>query len=68
MKQIMAGAIIIGESLAFLWFFSNILKFGSHFINEPNRLILFSEIALLLSLLTFGIYLIVNKIREGSKI
>ena len=68
MKQIMAGAIILGESLAFLWVFSNILRFGSHFVNEPNRLILFSEIALFLSFLAFGIYLIVNKIRGGEEI
>ncbi len=67
MKQILAGGIIVGESLAFLWFFSNILRYGSHLIYEPNHLILIAEIILLLTLLTFGIYLIVNKINPRNK-
>ena len=64
MKQVMAGAVIMGESLAFLWVFSNILRFGSHFINEPNFLVLVLEILLLLSLFVFGIYLVLSKITE----
>ena len=64
MKQVIAGAIIMGESLAFLWVFSNILRYGSHVVNEPILLVLVLEILLLLILFAFGIYLVLSKITE----
>ena len=46
---------LIGIGCANLWIFSNIWRFGSHFVNEPNRLILVCEILLIVALVVLGL-------------
>lgn len=40
----------IGMGLALLWHFSNIARFGTHLIQEPNQLTLICEVVLILFL------------------
>jgi len=60
------NALIIGMALAFLWFFSNIGRYGSHYIQEPNMPILICEVSLFISVLAFGIYGFVKDIKGGN--
>lgn len=60
-----AGAASMG--LAFLWHLSNIIRFGSHYIVEPNTLTLVGEIMLILVLVVLAIIgLIINMMKLGK--
>lgn len=57
----------LGMALAFLWHFSNIWRYGSLLVQEPNRAILFAEIGLmvLLAILFFvGLVIELRKVRK----
>ncbi len=53
--NIAIDSIVIGLSVALLWHFSNIWRYGQHLIREPNITILIIETGFLLLVLTFGI-------------
>lgn len=61
----------LGMAIAFLWHFVNIAEKGSHYIQEPNIIILNSEI-LLLSFLAVGafctLYLFIQWCRKNNKL
>ena len=57
-------SLIIGMSLALLWHFSNIVRYGSHLIQEPNTAILIGEVILLSSILVFGLWSTVRMFRK----
>ena len=57
-------SLIIGMSLALLWHFSNIVRYGSHLIQEPNTAILTGEVILLSSILVFGLWSAVRMFRK----
>lgn len=57
--------LVIAMSLAFLAHFGLIAYYGSIQIQEPNKLILWSEIALLIVILIFGL---ISLIREWGNI
>ena len=55
LKDLIADGVIIGMSLALLWYFSNTWRYGQHLIQEPDIVILSLETAGLLLILAFGV-------------
>ena len=64
MNMGITSALIIGMALAFLWHFSNIVRYGSIYIQEPNPVILWGEIIFLIGVLLYGLYLFIEVIRR----
>ena len=54
-KDVIHNALLIGLSGALLWLFSNIWRYGPHIIQEPNKVILILETAVLLFIFIYGI-------------
>jgi len=54
-KGLVLDTVVIGLSIALLWHFSNIWRYGQHLVREPNIVILSVETAGLLLILAFGI-------------
>lgn len=54
MREVMANIILVSLSAAFLWFFGCIWIYGSHYIQEPNPLILLCEVMGILLILGFA--------------
>ncbi len=55
MKNFILDSMLIGLSAALLWHFSNIWRYGTHLIGEPNKVILTLETTGLLLILIFGV-------------
>ena len=55
-KNIVSNLLLVGVSAALLWFLSNIARFGSHYIQEPDSLILLFEIIFFMSVMAWGLY------------
>lgn len=53
-REAAANILLVSLSIAFLWFFSCIWVYGSHYIQEPNPLILICEVAGILLVLCFA--------------
>ena len=53
--DIAIDSIVIGLSVALLWHFSNIWRYGQHLITEPSITILTMETGFFLLTLTFGV-------------
>ena len=64
MREGLANIIIIGLSVAFLLHFSLIAIHGTILIQEPCRIILYSEITMLVAFIGFAIY---NLIKLGRR-
>ena len=64
MREGLLCGIVIGMSVAFLWHFSNIVLFGQHIIQEPNLVILVSEIVLISACLIFAIVCLIQLLRS----
>ena len=56
MREIIKPALIVGMSAALLWVFWGIWLRGSHYVQEPSRLILTAEILMMVITLLFGLY------------
>ncbi len=56
MKEIIKLTLIVGMSAALLWVFWGIWLRGSHYLQEPNRLILTGETLMVVTILLFGLY------------
>jgi len=55
LKDLIANGALIGMSVALLWHFSNIWRYGQYLAQEPNIVILSLETAGLLVILALGI-------------
>jgi len=69
-RDFIGDALMTGMSVALLWHFSNIWRYGQHLIQEPNILILSLETAFLLFIFAFGIYKLaydLSRLRKGKK-
>jgi len=64
MREMIAQFAMASMAIAFLWHFSLIAKHGKMWIAEPNLVILYSEIALMVGLLTFAVISIIKLIRS----
>ena len=64
MRIILASGCIMGMSFAFLWHFNNIRLYGTHLIQKPNSVILYSEISLISAIFIFGVYLFVINLKK----
>ena len=56
MKHAVAAGLIIGMSLALLWHFSNIWRYGQYLVGEPDLTVRSAETLLLLLILAFGVW------------
>lgn len=52
--KVLPHLLVMALSASFLWHFSNIARYGRHTIQEPNNLILISEIAMMVGIFGFG--------------
>lgn len=66
-KVVLLSAMTISLSLAFLWHLSNILRFGSQLIYEPNKLVLLLEIIGMGGVLITGLTCFWLQLRTGRK-
>ena len=67
MKNIIADCLIMGMSVALLWHFSNIWRYGQYLIQEPNSVVLVLETAGLLAVLIFGVTKFISDLRSDLK-
>lgn len=67
MRHAIGNGIIVGLSIALLWHFSNIWRYGPHLIDEPNMLILSLETVGLFIILIFGICKHISDIKRETK-
>ena len=63
-NEVIAGTLIVALSLALLWHFSNIVRYGGYTIQEPNSSIRNGESAGLIAILGFGIYCFVIGLKK----
>jgi len=66
-KDLIADAVIIGMSVALLWHFSNIWRYGQYLVGEPNILTRSLETAALLLILVFGVTKLVSDFAEKRR-
>ena len=59
----MTSTLTIALSTALLWHFSNIVRFGSHLIQEPQPITLWAEIGLLMGCLSMGVFGLIKTIK-----
>ena len=64
MKEVIGDSLVIGMSVALLWHFSNIWRYGQHLIQEPNIIILSLETVVVLLILAFGVSRLVVDFRR----
>jgi len=67
MREIVANALVIGLSVAFLWHFSLIVIYGAFITREPNTLILGLEIAMMVGFIIFASLNIINRLTSRRK-
>lgn len=63
MNAFIAGVLIIGLGAAFLAHFILIAVYGNIQIQEPNPYILYSEIALMILVIAYGVYFTIRSFR-----
>jgi len=68
MKNIIADSLLAGMSLAFLWHFSNIWRYGQYLAQEPNILIRSLETAAFLVIFAFSVYKFVIDLRSANRL
>jgi len=59
----MANSLLVGLSVAFLWHFSNMWRYGQYLVGEPNIFIRSLETAGLVAILAFGVSKYVSDLR-----
>ncbi len=67
MKKTIPTIIMLGLAMAFLGHFALIVHYGSILIQEPNKIILATEVMLLVTVIIYGIYNLVEIIREHKR-
>lgn len=69
MRHAIGNAILMGLSIALLWHFSNIWRYGQYLVGEPNIMIRSLETVGLLVILIFGIsnYISIVKRETGRR-
>ena len=63
-RNIIADLLVAGMSLALLWHFSNIWRYGQLLVQEPNIIIRSLETAMLLIIFAFGVSRLVVDFRR----
>ena len=64
LRNIIADSLLAGLSVAFLWHFANIWRYGQYLAQEPNIIIRSLETAMLLVILAFGVSRLVDDFRR----
>ena len=67
MRNAIGNGLIIGLSIALLWHFSNIWRYGQYVVGEPNIVIRSLETAGLLAILIFGISNFISSMKSESR-
>lgn len=66
MRYAISNGLIIGLSVALLWHFSNIWRYGQYVVGEPNIVIRSLETAGLVAILIFGISNFISNMKRDS--
>lgn len=66
MRCWLTNGALLGTSLAFLWHFAMIARYGKVSIQEPNLAILTAEIIFMTGLSTLAVCNLVKEARRGS--
>ncbi len=64
MREIIANMLLVSLATAFLWFFGCIWVYGSHYIQEPNQLILTCETIGVLLVLGLAIWNLIDSAKR----
>jgi len=64
MREMLANIMVIALSIGLLWHFGCIIKYKQFYIQEPNILILVSEIAMFCAFIAFAIFNIIKLLRS----
>ena len=68
LKNLIADGVIIGMSVALLWHFSNIWRYGQLLVQEPDIVIRSLETAGLLLILVFGVSKFISDLKgKGNR-
>lgn len=67
MREYIANVLLAATSLALFSLFGLILVNGSHYIQEPNIIILIMEMAGVATILGFALYNLVHFVRRARK-
>lgn len=67
MRLLIMSTLAIGMALSWLVPFVSILRYGNHFVREPNIIILGCEITLFLFILGYSIYCMAYSIRRLAR-
>ena len=69
MREYTTNGLLLATSLALIWFFGCIWVEGSHYIQEPNSIILIAETASIAAIFGFAIYNFIRFIKRftGSR-
>jgi len=65
-RELITDCIIISQSVFLLWHFSNIWRYGSYLVEEPNGIIRTLETVLIVFILAFGVSRFINNLRKGQ--
>ena len=66
MRHAIVNGIIIGLSIALLWHFSNIWRYGQYLVGEPNIAVRSLETAGLLVIFIFGISNYISAVKREA--
>ena len=66
-KHLIADGLIVGLSVALLWHFSNIWRYGQYLVGEPNIVIRSLETMGLLLILAFGVAKCISDLKERNR-
>lgn len=67
-RQYISNTLVFALSVAFLWHLSCIAITGSHYIQEPNDLILGAEMVTMVSFIIFASWAVVSQLRGQRKV
>ena len=62
--RVINSIMIMALSVALLWHFSNIWRYGKYLIQEPSVKILVMETVGLAVILVFGIYMFIREVKK----
>lgn len=65
--DVISRASLIGIGCAILWVFSCIVRFGSHYVQEPNTIVLVLEVIFIVAMIILAIIILIRDMMRGNK-
>ena len=60
--DIISRVTLIGIGFALLWVFSCIIRFGSHYVQEPNAFVLAFEVVFITLIVLLAIFILIRDV------